>query len=237
MVKLDREKKKAYSKEYYEKNKDKRKLSDKEYYEKNKPQLLARFKAYREKHRDKLIEYGREYRKSNREVLRTYDKIRNAKRKDKIKAYRQKPEVKARINAYRKAPKFKAYLKGYRQRPEFKAKRKVYLARTREHVNLVARKYLESHPQMREHYKDYRKEKRQEFISTYKKGKCCELCGYKEYPEILQFHHKNRKEKSFNIANEYKYFHSTELVKAEIKKCILLCPNCHSWLHFKETRK
>ena len=74
-----------------------------------------------------------------------------------------------------------------------KAKRRDYLTRTREQTNATARRYLESHPQMREHYKDYRKEKRQKFILTYKKGKCCELCGYKEYPEIIQFHHKNRK--------------------------------------------
>lgn len=25
-----------------------------------------------------------------------------------------------------------------------------------------------------------------------------------------------------------------ERIKDEIQKCILLCPNCHQWLHFSE---
>ena len=73
----------------------------------------------------------------------------------------------------------------------------------------------------------------QEYILNYKKDKGCSNCGYKEYPEILQFHHKDKKEKSFTIGK--KFGKNIEIIKQEMDKCILLCPNCHAWLHFKET--
>jgi hypothetical protein len=53
---------------------------------------------------------------------------------------------------------------------------------------------------------------------------------YKEHPEILQFHH-NQEDKSFNIS-DFKS-HSIKTIKKEIAKCILICPNCHFYLHSK----
>lgn len=74
--------------------------------------------------------------------------------------------------------------------------------------------------------------KHQEYVLNYKKDKGCSMCGYKEYPEILQFHHKDKSSKAFTIGK--KYGKNLEVIKREMKKCILLCPNCHAWLHFKE---
>lgn len=71
-----------------------------------------------------------------------------------------------------------------------------------------------------------------EVISNYKKNKSCEICGYNEHFEILQFHHKNKGEKEFSIGrvnNKTKH----QLIE-EMKKCMLICPNCHSIIHFKE---
>jgi hypothetical protein len=93
---------------------------------------------------------------------------------------------------------------------------------------------------VKEHYEEYKTRKRavilkhQEYILDYKKDKGCSICGYKEYPEILQFHHKDRKQKDFTIGK--KFGKNIEVIKREMDKCILLCPNCHSWLHFKETK-
>lgn len=67
-----------------------------------------------------------------------------------------------------------------------------------------------------------------EFILNQKKDKCCAICGYKEHTEILEFHHKNKEEKSFEIS---KTKHKSEDLIKEIAKCILLCPNCHRWEH------
>jgi len=212
-----------------------RKDKDKNYYKKNKDKILVRFKKYREKNREKLVAYGRAYRKKNRDKLKAYEKKRSPKRKEERKKYSQKSEVKARINAYHKTPKFKAYLKEYRQRESVKAKRREYEARNRETITARSKEYNERMG-MDKYYRAYRKKIRQDFLSIYKKGKSCASCGYNKYPEILQFHHKNKKDKSFNIANKVRTASALKKVKVEIDKCILLCPNCHNWLHFNENK-
>jgi hypothetical protein len=116
-----------------------------------------------------------------------------------------------------------------------KLQRKEYRQRNRELI--LARKkedYEKNKDKRREHRKEYRAKVMQRFLSTFKLGKCCSVCGYKEYPEILQFHHKG--DKSFNISTIRKMVKS-ELLEKEIKKCTLLCPNCHSWLHSSFNKK
>lgn len=54
----------------------------------------------------------------------------------------------------------------------------------------------------------------------------CSKCGNKDI-RVIQFHHRNPKEKIFNI-NAYEVpKHSWEEIIEEIKKCDLLCANCH----------
>jgi len=67
------------------------------------------------------------------------------------------------------------------------------------------------------------------FIENFKIGKKCKLCGYSEHPEILVFHHKKGVKKLFTLADSRTY--PLETLKKEIKKCILICPNCHNWKH------
>ena len=62
----------------------------------------------------------------------------------------------------------------------------------------------------------------------YKGGKC-EICGYNKYIGALDFHHTDG-EKDFGIAAKG-YTRSWEKVKEELKKCILLCSNCHREEH------
>lgn len=71
-----------------------------------------------------------------------------------------------------------------------------------------------------------------DFIINYKKDKKCYLCGFSFYP-ILVFHHTNSQEKEFKISRYNSI--NVERLKKEIDKCILLCPNCHRELHYKET--
>jgi hypothetical protein len=62
-----------------------------------------------------------------------------------------------------------------------------------------------------------------EFIKNYKKDKHCKKCGYCEHTEILGFHHLRDKKIEINqIDTSIKRFNE------EIKKCVLLCPNCHA---------
>lgn len=62
----------------------------------------------------------------------------------------------------------------------------------------------------------------------YMGGKCSE-CGWQGNQAALQFHHKNSLEKDFTIGNVANK--SWEFIKAELKKCILLCANCHMIKH------
>jgi len=55
--------------------------------------------------------------------------------------------------------------------------------------------------------------------------KGCKICGYKEHWAALDFHHRNEKTKSFNVA-ERKDLGQGRLLD-EVKKCDVLCANCH----------
>ena len=54
-------------------------------------------------------------------------------------------------------------------------------------------------------------------------GKCC-ICGYCKCQEGLDFHHLDPSKKEFGIG---KTIRSWNRVQIELRKCILLCANCH----------
>jgi len=62
-------------------------------------------------------------------------------------------------------------------------------------------------------------------------GKCVK-CGYNKCTHALEFHHQNNN-KEFTISKQWNS-KTWELMKKEVKKCILLCSNCHRELHFAE---
>jgi len=60
-------------------------------------------------------------------------------------------------------------------------------------------------------------------------GNKCIDCGWSGHQSAFQFHHTNPKEKEFiigNVANK-----SWDSILSELKKCILLCANCHAIRH------
>jgi len=59
-------------------------------------------------------------------------------------------------------------------------------------------------------------------------GKCMD-CGWHGNQATLQFHHTDSKKKDFaigNVANK-----NWDVIKIELKKCLLLCANCHAIKH------
>lgn len=58
-------------------------------------------------------------------------------------------------------------------------------------------------------------------------GKCA-MCGYDRCTRALQFHHKDPKEKEFQISGSSA---SWARIKAEVLKCVLVCANCHIEVH------
>ena len=60
--------------------------------------------------------------------------------------------------------------------------------------------------------------------------KCC-ICGYNKCVTALEFHHINPQEKEFTLSTNANI--GFEKAKEEIKKCILVCANCHREIHAK----
>lgn len=73
----------------------------------------------------------------------------------------------------------------------------------------------------------YRKKMKLEYIQLL--GGKCVVCGYNKCPEVLTFHHTNPLNKLFPISGSHS--RSKEAVLNEVKKCVLLCQNCHGELH------
>lgn len=63
-------------------------------------------------------------------------------------------------------------------------------------------------------------------------GGKCEICGYNKSLSALEFHHINPEEKDLNIG-DYTSGNNVNVLKTfeEIKKCQLLCANCHREVH------
>jgi transposase-like protein len=58
-------------------------------------------------------------------------------------------------------------------------------------------------------------------------GGRCQLCGYDRTPAALHFHHVDPEQKSFGVALRG-VARSLERCRAEVRKCVLLCANCHA---------
>lgn len=58
-------------------------------------------------------------------------------------------------------------------------------------------------------------------------GGKCKLCGYKRYVGALDFHHLDRKTKSFSLSVKG-FCYSWDTILLEAQKCVVLCKNCHT---------
>lgn len=58
-------------------------------------------------------------------------------------------------------------------------------------------------------------------------GGACAICGYADWIGALQFHHRDRGEKRFEVSGRG-VTRSLERAREEARKCVLLCSNCHA---------
>ncbi len=58
-------------------------------------------------------------------------------------------------------------------------------------------------------------------------GGACRICGYSRSLAALHFHHVHPSEKRFGIGREG-VTRSLAAMRAEVRKCVLLCANCHA---------
>lgn len=85
---------------------------------------------------------------------------------------------------------------------------------------------------VKQSFRDYRNKNRKKSIRDLKEaagGKCI-ICGYNRCFRNLSFHHKDPSKKVGTVGQMI-YSHSKTKATQEVKKCILICANCHGELH------
>ncbi len=70
-----------------------------------------------------------------------------------------------------------------------------------------------------------RRKDKEILLSLKEKIECIE-CGYNKCVASLDFHHRNREDKSFMLGKKRIIYLSDEILN-EIKKCDIICKNCH----------
>lgn len=75
---------------------------------------------------------------------------------------------------------------------------------------------------------DYRRRRKKALVLI--SGGRCNLCGYNKSIAALQFHHINPEDKTYGLAQKGTC-HKLESDLEELKKCILVCANCHREIH------
>lgn len=75
---------------------------------------------------------------------------------------------------------------------------------------------------------EYRRRRKENLIKVC--GGQCVLCGYKRLSSALEFHHINPEDKEYAVASNGTC-HNLEKDLSEVKKCLLVCANCHREIH------
>ena len=86
----------------------------------------------------------------------------------------------------------------------------------------------------RKYYDRNRNEQITERLLGYKirRGLKCEICGYSKNWSALIWHHNDPDIKEIGISSYARMRRNWTRVEEEIKKCKLICHNCHSELHY-----
>lgn len=80
----------------------------------------------------------------------------------------------------------------------------------------------------KEYYQDARARRKHLFLDIM--GNKCQLCGYNKNEQALEFHHINPEEKEFSLSDCA--LKKLDDVYNELRKCILVCANCHRIIHY-----
>lgn len=107
-------------------------------------------------------------------------------------------------------------------------------AKNRERVNREKRERSASDPEYRtQKLRDAqeRRSRNRAIVNAYKLEKGCARCGFKAHPAAMDLHHRDGDSKEFGISGRIA---SVEKLVVEMKKCEVLCANCHRIHHAEE---
>lgn len=171
-------------------------------------------KKWRKENNDKVVGYGKQYYQKNKEKIREKYKKNKEKLGEYVKQY-YKEHVEEK----------KKYGKEYRKENKEKIKktRDKYRIKNRERINEYQRRVQRKR----------NKKNREKWMPVLREifGVLeCGICEYSKCFAALDFHHKEHEKKEKNIARILILKITDERIK-EIKKCEILCSNCHRELH------
>lgn len=78
-----------------------------------------------------------------------------------------------------------------------------------------------------------RRDRARRFVNAYLNDHPCTMCGVDD-TRVLQFHHRDPKQKSHNISAMVSRGMSIEDIMVEINKTTILCASCHIIHHYEE---
>ena len=111
-------------------------------------------------------------------------------------------------------------------RPNYK-----FNIRPKQPKKVIDKRYYDKHKKsVYERKNSRRRNLKQEIVN--KLGGKCSKCDYDRCLAAIEFHHPG-KNKEGNVSTLIKNDSRTKLLK-EVKKCIILCANCHRELHSKD---
>src|SRR5229473_6317728 len=99
--------------------------------------------------------------------------------------------------------------------------------RKMEHQREYQRSWYQRHKEKLVARREQDKREILNWFRRYKSTLRCIDCGI-SHPAVLQFHHRDRAEKSFTISKVVSRATSVKQIMREMKKCEVLCVNCHS---------
>lgn len=129
----------------------------------------------------------------------------------------------------------KEYNRQYRlnHREYYKEYNRKYYQKHKEQLKEYARQYDKNNREHNNKIKRIKRKNIRQLIQEYKLSHGCAICGYNRCAAALDFHHISD-DKKFCIASAIRNNKGISIVKEEIKKCIVICANCHRELHAKE---
>ena len=75
-----------------------------------------------------------------------------------------------------------------------------------------------------------RRRKKLREMAVQELGGACALCGYHRAIAAFDFHHRDSRKKEFGISQDG-LTRAWSRIERELKKCVLLCANCHREVH------
>lgn len=84
-----------------------------------------------------------------------------------------------------------------------------------------------------ERVKRWRHRTKQRLIDAF--GGKCGICGYSKCPDVFEFHHLDPAGKDFHWGQINGWIRGWSHIVLELKKCVMLCANCHREVHSKRS--